>query len=81
MNDKTFNNDFIPYKVKKRFIVVSIWGCASDYGFMDVEEIEEMKNKMISASKYVLGDPVRVYARTNNIDDMVILCWCREEVK
>ena len=67
--------------MKKRFVVISIWGCAIDYGLCDVDEIEEMKNKMISANKYYPGDPVRTFARINNIDDLVILCWQQEVIK
>lgn len=67
--------------MKKRFIVISIWGFVTDYGFLDVDEIEEMKNKMIDANKYFSGDPVRTFARVNNIDDLVILCWQQEIIK
>lgn len=75
MNGKTFNNDFIPYEVKKRFIVVSIWGCAIDYGFMNIEEIEELKQNMIG-SNGAFTSPIQ--AKINCFDDIIMLCWYRK---
>lgn len=67
--------------MKKRLIVVSVWGFVTDYGYMDIEELEKEKRKMIDCNKYTPGDPVRTFARVNNIDDLVIICWRQDRIR
>lgn len=81
MKNEIITSDFISYKQKKRFIVVSLYGYVSDYGIMDVDEIEMMKNKMLEANEYTPGEPIRIFARINNLEDLVVLCWQQEVIK
>lgn len=62
--------------MKKRLIVVSLYGAGADIGLMTMDEIEEYKNDVISQDEQLGFE--KLYPKVSDLDDIYLIVWKRE---
>ena len=61
--------------MKKRLIVVSLYGAGADIGFMTMDEIEEYKNDVISLNEQFGFE--KLYPKVSDLGDLYLIVWKR----
>lgn len=67
--------------MKKLFIVVSLHGCAMNYGYMSIDEIRKIAKDMIEVNKDQKIGEKYLSAIITDLGDAYVLAWKETEFK